>query len=143
MESDEGFRLVFFFQGLIVLLYRVLNGAWRFVDSGFSCANSRRFSSRGRGCLGNFSSGRSSRSSLFGFFLQTLGFTLAATHFTWIVRRAAVFSQGADRSGFDNRCSHFGNNRCFNHWSRLGSSNHWLGDWRFKRRRFECRSFNY
>ena len=31
-ESDEGFRLVLFFLGFFVLLYRVLNGAWCFIN---------------------------------------------------------------------------------------------------------------
>src|SRR5471030_3114119 len=142
MESDEGFRLVLFFQGLFVLLYRVLNGAWSFVDHVFNRFGSD-FSSRGRSCLDDFSnnrcwlgSGRGRSGSQFGFLLQTLGFTLAATHFTRVVRRTAIFGQGTGWGGFDHRCNHFCYNRGFNHWSRLGSHNHWLGHHRFSYRSF-------
>lgn len=46
----------------------------------------------------------------FRFLLQALGFTLTATHFTRVVRCAAIAGQGAGRCGFDHR-SRFGNGR--------------------------------
>ena len=79
-----------FFLGLFVLLYSFLNGARCFFDDRF-----------GRRRFDHFSNNRSSSGSLFGFFLQTLFFTLATTHFTWIVRRAAARRQGADRGSFN------------------------------------------
>ena len=114
MESDEGFRLVLCFLGLV--LYRLGNG-----------------------------SGSSS-----------FGFLAAATHFTWVIRRTAVFGEGACRRSFNHRGGHFGNHRGFNfnhgrrlhnrrrlnHWSWLGDdfSNrcrcffyHWGRRWRFNR----------
>ena len=75
MESDEGFRLVLCFLGLV--LYRL-----------------------GCGC-------------------SSFGFLAATTHFTWVIRRTAVFGQGAGRCDFNHRGSHFGNHRRFNHWLRL------------------------
>jgi hypothetical protein len=145
MESDERFRLVFFFLGLLVLLYRFLNGARRFVDHRLNRLGSH-FSGWGRSCLNHFSNNRcrlgsdscfswSRRSSQFSFLLQTLGFTLATTHFTRVVRRTATWRQGAGRSSFDYRSRCFGNDRsfycwCFNHrrWSRFCSSNHRFGN---------------
>src|SRR5471032_2886533 len=145
MESGEGFMLVLFFQGRGVLLYHFVSGR----GSRFSS----RFGNRGRGCLDDFSNDRcrfnSSRcrsGCQFGFLLQTLGFTLATTHFTRIVRCTAIFSQGADWSGFNYRCNHFGDNRRFNHCRRLGSSNHGFGNhgfcnWSFNDWRW-CWCFN-
>jgi hypothetical protein len=112
---------VFFFLGFLVLLNRVLNGAWCFSDHRF---DNRFLSNRGRRCLDHFGD-RSSSGCQFGFLLQTLFFTLATTHFTRVVWRAAARGQGADRS------------RCFNHWGwRFGNY------WRFNRRRFNHLSFN-
>ena len=117
-----------FFLGRLVMLDRVLNGAWCFGDHRFN----HRFFSHGSN-LDHFSS-RSSSGSQFGFLLQTLGFTLAATHFTWVVWRTAVWRQGADRSGFNHWSRGFGNHwrfdhRCFNNWrwSRFGGFDHWRG----------------
>lgn len=150
MESDERFRLVLFFLGLLVLLYRFLNGAWSFVDHGVSWLGSH-FSNRGRSSLDDFSnnrchfdSGRSSSGSQFGFLLQTLFFTLATTHFTRVVRCAATWCQGAGRGSFNHWCSHFGDNRGFNNRSHFwfGSHNNRLDNrnfsnwrWRFDRYR--------
>jgi hypothetical protein len=128
---------VLFFLGLLVLLYRFLNGARCLVDHRLSRLGSH-FSGRGRSCLNHFGSdnrfSRSSSGSQFGFLLQTLGFTLATTHFTWVVRCTATWRQGADRSGFDYRSRHLGNDRSFNdwrfnhrRWSRFCGGNHRLG----------------
>ena len=125
------------------MLDRVLNGAWCFGDDRFNHG----FFSHGSN-LDHFSS-RSSSGSQFGFLLQALGFTLAATHFTWVVWRTAVWRQGADRSGFNHWSRLFGHHRCFDRcfndwrWSRCSGFNHWRGslgffnhwgfnDWRWR-----------
>ena len=102
MESDEGFRLVLCFLGLV--LYRL-----------------------GCGC-------------------SSFGFLAATTHFTRVVRRTAVFGEGACRCSFNHRGGHFGNHWGFNfnHGRRLSNRrrlNHWgwLGD-DFSNR---CRCFFY
>ena len=115
-----------FFQGFSVTRHDFFSSVLRFVErwSRFS----RGLGDRGRGCLGDFfhdwswfDSRRLSGSSgsLFGFLLQTLGFTLATTHFTRIVRRAAICGQGAGRCWLFNRGRCFDNHGCFDHWSRL------------------------
>lgn len=127
-----------FFQGLRFVLYHFFDGTQVFVD-GWGGRLGSDFSGRGRGCLDDFSNNRSrldssnrcSSGSQFGFLLQALLFTLAATHFTWVVWRAATWRQGTDRGGFDNRCSHFGDNRSFNHRSRLGNNSRGFSDWRW------------
>ena len=88
---------MFFFLGLFVLLDRFLNGAWCFGNHGF---NGHFLGDRGRSRLDHFGSWSSSggSGSQLGFLLQTLFFTLATTHFTRVVRRAAAWGQGADRS---------------------------------------------
>ncbi len=118
MESDEGFRLVLFFQGLV--LYH-----------GFS-NRSRRFDS--------FDYSRSGGSSSSG---GCLSFLAATTHFTWIVRRTAVFAQGAGRSSFNHGCFNFSNNRGFNsHWCRLGNHDFNHRCWRFLYNRRRRGSFD-
>ena len=72
-------------------------------------------------------------------------FLATTTHFTWVVRCTAVFSQGADRCGFNHWRCHFGNDRCFNHGRRFNDRsrlNHWgwLGNHDFGNR---CRRFFY
>jgi len=135
---------VLFFLSFFALFNRVLNGAWCFSDDRF---NRCFFSDRGRSCLGHFScrgwfgSNRSCSGGQFGFLLQTLGFTLATTHFTRVVWRAAVWRQGADGSRrfnhwrwrFDCGWCFFNlsfGNRSFNHWCRrrLCCCNYWLGN---------------
>lgn len=77
---------------------------------------------------------------------SSFGFLAATTHFTWVVRRTAVFGEGACRCSFNHRGCHFGNHRGlnFNHGGRLHNRrrlNHWgwLGD-DFGNR---CRRFFY
>src|SRR5471032_317044 len=96
MESDERFRLVFCFQSL----WGVLRGSrgWRLDYFGSSRS--------GSGCSGG-----------------GLSFLAAATHFTWVVRRAAIFGQCAGRGCFNHRGGNFGNHWRFNHWRRLGNHN--------------------
>lgn len=74
---------------------------------------------------------RSSSGSQLGFLLQALGFTLAATHFAWVVRCTAIAGQGADRRGFsfDSGCGLFGHHRCCNR-SRLFNLGRLLGRYR-------------
>jgi len=74
---------------------------------------------------------RSSSGSQLGFLLQALGFTLAATHFAWVVRCTAIAGQGADRRGFgfDSGCGRFGHHRCCNR-SRLFNLGRLLGRYR-------------
>ena len=93
MESDEGFRLVLCFLGLV--LYRL-----------------------GCGC-------------------SSFGFLAATTHFTRVVRRTAVFGEGACRCSFNHRGGHFGNHWGFNfnHGRRLSNRcrcffYHWGRRWR-------------
>lgn len=153
MESDERFMLVLFLLGVGY----VLNGVFDVVRSlfhGWGSLLDRRFGDRRRCCFGCFDrrwsglddhwrfyrSGfgsdhgfsRGSCGSQFGLLLQTLGFTLATTHFARIVWCATVAGQGAGRSGLDHWSGCFGNHRGDNR-SRLFSlgwllSNHWLLD---------------
>jgi hypothetical protein len=58
----------------------------------------------------------------------SLSFLATATHFTWVVRRTAVFGQGAGRCGFNHRGGDFGNHWRFNHWRGL-NDRCWLNDW--------------
>jgi len=123
---------VLFFLGLLVLLYRFLNGPRRFVDHRLSRLGNH-FGGRGRRCLNRFN--RSCSGSQLSFLLQTLGFTLATTHFTRVVRRTATWRQGADRSGLDDWRRRFGNYRSFNdrrfnhrRRSRFRGGNHRLGN---------------
>ena len=129
MESDEWFRLVFFFQGLLVLLYRFLYGTRRFFDDrlGSRCRFDHVSNNRCRLAATNRTN-RNGSGGQFGFLLQTLGFTLATTHFTWIVRRRPFSVRALTGAASTDRCGDCSNNRrwCFNDWSRLGSSNHWL-----------------
>ena len=142
MESGERFGLVLFFQGLLVLLYRFLNRTRRFVDHRLGRLGNH-FGGRGRRGLNHFSNNcfnRSRSGSQFGFLLQALGFTLATTHFTRVVRRTATWRQGADRSGFDDRRRRLGDDRSFSsrsfndrsfnlrRWSRFRGGNHRLGN---------------
>ena len=121
MESDERFRLVFCFQRL----WGVLRGSrgWRLDYFGSSRC--------GSGCSGG-----------------GLSFLAAATHFTWVVRRAAIFSQGAGRGCVNHRGGDFGYHWCFNHWRRLGNHhrsgfNHFGNRcWRFFCHRGRGRRFN-
>jgi len=55
-------------------------------------------------------------SSFLRSFSSSLGFTLAATHFTWVVRRAAVWQHYS--GGFDHRRC-FDRCRLYRNWSRL------------------------
>jgi hypothetical protein len=104
MESDEGFRLVLFFQGLWVVLCHFFNGTRGLVDDRGSV-------------LDHFGDSRCGSGSSGGRF----GFLATTAHFTWVVRRAAVFGQGAGRCGFNHRGGGFGNHGRFNHWRRLGN----------------------
>ena len=133
---------MFFFLGLFVLLDRFLNGAWCFGNHGF---NGHFLGDRGRSRLDHFGSWSSSggSGSQLGFLLQTLFFTLATTHFTRVVRRAAAWGQGADRSCFNHWRWCFGynwrfNHRGFNDRCRF-SNNYWLGSLGF----FNNRRFNH
>jgi len=162
MESDEGFRLVLLFLGV----RNVLDSARCFLGRRRSLLDHRlgrrcrcgfshfgngwsglghhwRFHRRWLGGYHGFS--RSSSGSQFGFLLQALGFTLAATHFTWVVRCTAVAGQGADRCGFNHRRWLFGYHRCGNRswcfhlgWL-LGS--HWLFNHYRLGNRSRCRCF--
>ena len=55
-------------------------------------------------------------------------FLATTTHFTWVVRRTAVFGQGADRRSFNHWRSNFGYHRRFNHWRSLNDRS-WLDHW--------------
>ena len=132
MESGERVRLVLFFQGLRVLLDHFFDGTQGFVDGWCSRLGSH-FCSRGRHCLDHFSDRWRSGGS-------QLGLTLAATHFTWIVRCATVFGED-DRRSFGHWFNHFGGCRCFDgsglgNYDRLGNhfrhyfGNYWLGNYR-------------
>ena len=128
-----------FFLDLGLVLYHFFDGARGFVGSrgrlldGWlgsrssldHLGNHRRRLGSHYGFYRSFSGGSGSQ---FGFLLQTLGFALATTHFTWVVWCATGAGQGADRSGLDNRRSHFGG-RCFNRCCRCG--NHRLGNYWF------------
>jgi hypothetical protein len=78
------------------------------------------------------------RGGFFSFLGQALGFTLAATHFTWVVRRAAIAGDGWSRFNV-----YFSNHNHFSHfyhwlWRRFG------GDWRcFNYWRFSNGCFNW
>ena len=159
-ESDERFGLVLFFFGVRCVLNVVLDSVWRLIgcrgwllclwlgDWRRSCG---RYFDR---CWSGLDDGRSfnCRSSLggdhgfswgssggqFGFLLQAFGFTFAATHFAWIIRRTAIAGQGAGRSSFGSRGGGLdhcwsGNRGCFLHWGRL-LGNHWLLDHRLGNR---------
>src|SRR5450830_1286723 len=104
MESDERFRPVFFFQCLWVMLCHFFNGTRCLVDDWGSV-----FDHFGGSRCGSGSSGGS------------FGFLAATAHFTWVVRRTAVFGQGNGRCGFNHRGGGFGNDGRFNHWRRLGN----------------------
>jgi hypothetical protein len=144
------FRLVLFFQGFSVTWrdFGFFSGVLGFVErrGWFGWG----FSDRGRGCLDDFFHDRSrfgsrrlsgGSGSLFGFLLQTLGFTLATAYFTWIVWSATVRGQGTDRCRLFNRGRCFGNHRGFDHWSRF--DHFWLdrlhGLWRWLRLDNRCR----
>lgn len=136
---------MFFFLGLLVLLDRVLNGAWCFSNHRL---NHSFFSHRGRSCLDHFSnhgwlgSDWRSSGSQFGFLLQTLFFTLATTHFTWVVWRAAAWRQSADRCwSFNHRGWRFGHHGCFD--NRCFNDRCWFGSLTFfKHRGFKHWRFN-
>lgn len=129
-----------FFQGFGVVLYHFFNGTQVLVDGWGSVLN---FCFDGR-CLRNrFDYGRGRCRCFFGFFLQTLGFTLATTHFTWVVRRTAVFGEGAGR-GFNHWGGHFGNHWGFHdHRSRLGNHNRFCNHRRFGDNHFSSRCWSF
>jgi len=136
MESDEGFRLVLFFQGFRLVLYHFFNGTHVLVDDRGSVLN-HGFGDRSRGCFDHFSNGWSCFGSGLGSSGSCFSFLATTTHFTRVVRRTAVFGQGADWSCFNHRSGDFGNHWRFNHWLRLGNhgngfrgDNH-FSDWRW------------
>ena len=100
-----------FFLGLGVVLNHFLCRLQVLVDNrgSFLCG----FGNDGNG-FGDGFDRRCSSSGQFSLFLQTLGFTLAATHFTWVVRRAAIAGQRVGGGCFGN-----GFGRRFDHGNRL------------------------
>jgi hypothetical protein len=88
----------------------------------------------GRGwCLDRFGSRCGSGCSSGGF-----SFPATTTHFTWVVRRTAVFGQGTGRRGFNHGRCDFNNYGRFNHGCRL---NHW--GWLGNHFGSRCRRFFY